>query len=338
MRLYIQEKSRVNLMKAHIGIDVSKATLDVCHLIDAIDKKYERATFNNNKQGFIKLLKWMQNKTKVELNECQVVLEATGVYHLQLANTLKTKGIVICLVNPLQSYHFAKSLGMRAKTDSLDGVMLAQYSWERNPTEWQPSTKERVELKALNLRLDAVEKDIRRETNRLESAVIADQSVIVVKLIKRSIASLEKQVEKLNELIGTQIEAHEELKRDRKLLLSIKGIGDVCSRYLVAEIYQGRFRSASQCAAYMGLVPVPQQSGTSEKVSLSKAGNRKIKAKLYMAAISAKQHNPIIKLHYDRLIARGKCKMSALCAAMRRLVQICYGVIKHQKEFCLQPS
>ena len=110
------------------------------------------------------------------------------------------------------------------------------------------------------------------------------------------------------------------------------------SRYLVAEIYAGRFKNASQCAAYMGLVPVPEQSGKVEKVRLSKAGNRQLKAKLYMAAISAKQHNPILKEHYDRLIARGKCKMSALCAVMRRLVQISFGVIKHQKEFCLQVS
>jgi len=128
----------------------------------------------------------------------------------------------------------------------------------------------------------------------------------------------------------------DDLKRNRELLLSIKGIGEVTSRYLVAEIYAGRFRSASQCAAYMGLVPVPKQSGQFESVSLSRAGNKKLKAKLYMAAISAKRFNPVLKEHYDRLIARGKCKMSALCAVMRRLVQISFGVIKHQKEFCLQ--
>ena len=129
---------------------------------------------------------------------------------------------------------------------------------------------------------------------------------------------------------------HDDLKKNRELLQTIKGIGDVTSRYLIAEIYEGRFLSASQCAAYMGLVPIPQQSGKFEKVSLSKAGNRKLKSKLYMAAISAKQHNPVLKAHYDRLITRGKCKMSAICAVMRRLVQISFGVIKHQKAFCVQ--
>ena len=322
-------------MKAQIGIDVSKETLDVCYLKDLMLLTYESKVFDNTSQGHTQLLKWLKKVTEQSFSKIAVTLEATGVYHLTIAELLHKKSLRVSVINPLQSYYYAKGLGMRVKTDQLDSLMLAQHGWERTPVEWQPAPEELIELKAFNVRLDAVEKDIRRENNRLESATIANQSKIVIRLIKQSIRSLEKQAEKLINLIEKQIEAHTDLKKNRKLLLSIKGIGEVCSRYLVAEIYQGRFKSAAQCAAYMGLVPVLQQSGKFEKIALSKAGNKKLKAKLYMAAISAKQHNPVLKQHYDRLIARGKPKMSALCAVMRRLVQISFGVIKHQKEFCL---
>jgi len=323
-------------MKAQIGIDVSKLTLDVCYLKDIVTLNFERQVFDNTLKGHKQLLRWLKRVTKQSFNNIQITLEATGVYHLSIAKFLRHKQLMVCVVNPLQAHHYAIGLGMRAKTDRLDSIMLSRYGWERKPVEWQPASPALIELKALNLRLDAVEKDLRREQNRLESAVIADHSKAVIRLIKQSIRLLEKQIEKLIILIDELIMSHDDLKRNRELLLSIKGIGEVTSRYLVAEIYAGRFRSASQCAAYMGLVPVPKQSGQFESVSLSRAGNKKLKAKLYMAAISAKRFNPVLKKHYDRLIARGKCKMSALCAVMRRLVQISFGVIKHQKEFCLQ--
>lgn len=323
-------------MKANIGIDVSKASLDICYLEDHGDLRFKRYQVSNDKTGYKTLLTWLKKVTKKTFSDIQVTLEATGVYHLNLAKFLKQKQLIVCVINPLQAKYYAKGLGMRAKTDRLDSIMLARYGWERNPVEWQPAPEELLALRAMNLRLEAVEQDIRREKNRLESAELADHSKAVVKLIKLSIRQLEKQADKLVELIDKQIQSDEQLTKNRCLLESINGIGPVTSRYLIAEIYEGRFVSASQCAAYMGLVPIPEQSGNEHKTKLSKAGNRTLKSKLYMAAISAKKHNPTLKAHYDRLIARGKCKMSALCAVMRRLVQISFGVIKHQKAFCLQ--
>jgi transposase len=301
-----------------------------------MEAQFERHVFDNTDKGIKQLIRWIKKVTGKAFEHIQICLEATGVYHLSVTKALYDKRCRVCVINPLQAYHYAKGLGMRAKTDRLDSMMLTRLSAEREPSRWQPAPKELNELKALNIRLDAIEKDIRREQNRLESASLADYSKVVVRQIERSICWLEQEVEKLVLAIDELITKQEGLKKNRELLLSIKGIGDVTSRYLLAEIYEGRFQSASQCAAYMGLVPVPQQSGKFERTSLSRAGNRRLKAKLYMAAISAKQHNPILKEHYDRLIARGKSKMTALCAVMRRLVQICFGVIKHQTPFCLQ--
>ena len=105
------------------------------------------------------------------------------------------------------------------------------------------------------------------------------------------------------------------------------------------SVYRSRdFEQASQMAAYLGLIPIEQQSGSSvnKRPRLSKAGNASIRAKLYMPAIAASQHNPTAKAVYDRLLARGKCKMSALCAVMRKLVHLCFGVLKHQQSYSPQ--
>ncbi len=322
-------------MREYVGIDVSKETLDVCYLSSNQSLKPKHQVFDNTDKGHKALLRWLHQMTQKTFANIHVTLEATSVYHLAIAKCLQTKQVLVSVVNPLHSYHYAKGAGMNGKTDKLDGEMLAHYARERKPVAWHPAPKQLIELKALNLRLYAVEKDIRREQNRLESAELAAHSKAVIRLIKVSIRQLEKQAQTLVDLIEDVIESHNELKRNRELLQTIIGVGEVTSRYLVAEIYEGRFVSASQCAAYMGVIPIPEQSGKYLKTRLSKRGNRKMKAKLYMAAISAKQYNPVLKKHYDNLIARGKCKMSALCAVMRRLVQICFGVIKHQKEFCL---
>ena len=212
--------------------------------------------------GYKPRQKWLR---QVTLSDIAVTLEATGVYHLTVAHLLRKKGLRVCVVNPLQAHHYAKGLGMRTKTDRLDSVMLARYGWERRPVEWQPAAVELIELKALNLRLDAVEKDRRREQNRLESAMTAIQSKIVIRLIKQSIRSLNKQVGTLVKLIEQLIEANDVLKKNRQLLLSIKGVGEVCSRYLVAEIYAGRFGLLYSVLPIWGLYPSDSSQVISKK-------------------------------------------------------------------------
>ena len=115
---------------------------------------------------------------------------------------------------------------------------------------------------------------------------------------------------------------------------SIKAVGPVTSRLMLSVIPSRPFKKASQVAAYLGLVPVLYESGTFKGRShLSKRGPANIRAKLYMAAVVAIKHNPDIKAQYERLLLNGKTKMQAIGAAMRKLVQICFGVVKHQREY-----
>ena len=135
-------------------------------------------------------MRWLKKVTSQSFEQIQVSIEATGVYHLGIAKFLQGKQLIVCVINPLQAHYYAKGLGMRAKTDRLDSLMLSRYGWEREPVEWQPAPQALIELKAFNVRLDAVEKDLRREQNRLESAVIADHSKAVIRNIKHSIRFL----------------------------------------------------------------------------------------------------------------------------------------------------
>ncbi len=139
-------------------------------------------------------------------------------------------------------------------------------------------------------------------------------------------------------MINQHIDQHPGLKQDREFLESIPGIGPVVSRYMLSVLRSRTFASDPQSAAFLGLVPVHHESGSSVRgcARLSKTGNATVRAKLYMAAIVAIQYNPDIQKQYERLLKNGKTKMSALGAAMRKLVQICFGVLKHQKPYRAQ--
>jgi len=172
----------------------------------------------------------------------------------------------------------------------------------------------------------------------LEKAEIVQVSDEVLISIHTVLEQLEKEKARLEALIDQHIDQHPRLKQDRQLLESIPGVGPVISRVMLAVIHSRTFNSASQCAAYLGLNPIQYESGSSvrRKARLSKAGNARVRAKLYMAAVVSIQHNPDIKRQYERLIKKGKAKMSALGAAMRKLVHICFGVLKHQTPYQVQ--
>ena len=140
----------------------------------------------------------------------------------------------------------------------------------------------------------------------------------------------------MEQAIDDHINRHPLLKKDRALLRSIPGIGPVISRVMLVVLHGHRFNQATQVAAYLGLIPRRQESGRWKgkgRSRLSKAGPALVRAKLYMAAVVSLRANPDIQRQYERLLANGKTAMQALGAAMRKLVQICFGVLKHQCEY-----
>ncbi len=316
-----------------IGIDVSKEKLDCAWLKE--QDKVKTKVFTNKHSGWQELLDWSLKNTGLAMAEHHFVMEATGIYHEQLATFLTDAGAKVSVVNPAQVKFYAQGLGVRSKNDKKDSVVLARYGSKENPTLWQPEAPEIRTLKALLARFDGIEKDLQREKNRQEKAVISLAPAEVLNSLTDMISLLETEQQRLDKLIEEHINKHDKLRENKTLLESIPAVGKVIATRMLMVIGSRQFDDAHQCAAYLGLVPVQHESGSSVKghARLSKAGNPIIRAKLYMAAVVAIHHNPDIKAQYQRLTSKGKSKMSALGAAMRKLVQICFGVLKHQKTY-----
>jgi transposase len=320
-----------------IGIDVSKAKLDCSLLLDAASTKRRAKSVANSRTGVAELLAWC-TKHNADPSELHAILEGTGVYHEQAALALTDAGVTVSIVNPAQVKDFGRSLGVRTKTDGVDSLVLARYGALLNPRAWTPPAQEARILQALLSRREAIAQDLQRERNRLEKADATDTPMLIRQSLVDSMAFLETQLAKLQQDLDDHINRHPNLKIDRDLLISIPAVGPQVGNHLLSVIHNHDFQSAEQLAAYLGLVPVERQSGTSVRgrPRLSKAGPARIRAVLYMAAIVGTQYNPHIKALYQRLQERGKTKMSALGAAMRKLVHLCFGVLKTRQPY--QPN
>jgi transposase len=321
----------------YLGMDVAKAKLDCCLLLDEAGGKRKSKAVSNTKAGVAALLEWA-SKQGILPPQLHAVMEATGVYHEQAALALSDAGVTVSIVNPAQIKDFGRSLAVRTKTDGMDSVILARYGALLKPAAWQPPPMEARTLQALLARREAVAEDLRRELNRQEKIHAVETPVLIKESIAQSITFLDAELKRLQQAIDDHIDRHPGLKRDMALLTSIPAVGERVGSNLLAVIHAHSFESAEQVAAYLGLVPVERQSGSSllGRARLSKAGPARVRAVLYMAAIVATQYNPHVRALYERLLARGKSKMSALGAAMRKLVHLCFGVIKTQMPY--QPN
>ena len=318
-----------------VGCDVSKKKLDLALLVSMEPLKLRSKVVENNQPGWMALIDWARRQVDCAPSELHVVMEATGAYHEAAAYALTHAGVQVSVVNPAQVRDFAKGLAVRSKTDAADRAVLARYGAVVKPPLWQAPPAEIVELKGLTGRLQVIEEELARENNRLEKAQVSVTSQVVLDSLHKNLAFLEQQKRELERRINDHIDGHPQLKHDRELLESIPAIGPKTACRMLCVLHSRPFRSAASVAAYLGLVPVQHQSGTSvyKPPRLSKAGPSRMRAAIYMPAIVASRVNPDVRAHYERLVAQGKSKMSALGAAMRKLVHICFGVLKNQRPY-----
>src|SRR5512139_1431307 len=318
----------------YLGMDVAKAKLDCCLLLDATAGRRKTKVVANSKSGITDLLAWVA-KQHIAPEALHVVMESTGIYHEQAALALTDAGVAVSIVNPAQVKDFGRGLAVRTKTDGVDSFVLARYGTLLKPAAWTPPAPESRVLQALLARREAIAQDLQRERNRQEKAESTDTPEQIRQSLSDSIAFLGKQLAQLQQDIDRHIDRHPDLKEDLALLQSIPAVGPQVGNNMLAVMHSHHFGSAEQLAAYLGLVPVERQSGSSVqgRARLSKAGPARIRAMLYMAAIVATRYNPHVKAVYVRLLARGKSKMSALGAAMRKLVHLCFGVIKTRQPY-----
>lgn len=317
----------------YLGIDVAKAKLD-CLLLNPDTQKRKSKRVDNNAAGLAGLLSAMQN-WGIELSQVHVVMEPTASYHELAALRLAEAGCTVSLINPAHLRRYAQAVGARSKTDAADSALLARYGAAEQPEAWMPPSASARALKALLARRDAVAEDLQRERNRTEKLSAAQVPDTVRQSLNEVISFLEKQLDTLQREIERHIDNDPDLRSKRDLLLSIPAVGDRVAQHMSALLAAHHFDSAEQLAAYLGLVPVEWQSGSSIKgrPRMSKAGPAHLRKLLYMPAIVAVQHNPHIRTLYERLLARGKPKMAAIGAAMRKLAHLCFGVVRSGKPY-----
>lgn len=310
----------------HLGIDVAKAKLD-CALRLA-DGRLKNKVVDNTPSGFEALSAWLERQGARTVHAC---MEATGVYWEALAEYLAAQGMTVSVVNPAQIKAFGASRMVRSKTDRVDAQLIAAFCYERTPAPWQAPSGAEQALRAMVLRLDALQAMRTQETNRLEVA-----REVLKAGIARHIEWLDQEIEVLKQSIRKHLDDDPHLKDKRALLESIPGLGERTIAILLAFYADiERFRNARQAAAFAGLDPRHHESGTSvlAKPRLSKIGHAFLRKALYMPAMVTLYKTAWGKHFRDRLTASGKAPKLIIGAMMRKLVHVAFGVLSSGKPF-----
>jgi len=298
----------------YAGIDVSKNTLDL-----GIYPTEDHLQVSNDKSGISKIIKQLK-KLKVAL----VVLEPTGGYEFEVTQAILKNDIPLATVNPRCARDFAKSIGKLAKTDKVDAIMLAHFAEATKPTPREQPDEQTIILNALVTRRRQVIEMRTVEKNRLSSA-----HPCMKKEIQESIARLDADVARLDKEIDFYISQNQVMKDKKDILLTAPGVGPVCTNTLLAELPELGTLNRKQIASLVGLAPFNSDSGLKEGKRMIWGGRASVRSALYMAAHSACHHNPVIRPHYEKLIAAGKPYKVAVTACSRKLLCILNAMIMY---------
>ena len=310
----------------NLGIDVAKAKLDCALRLP--NGKHRNKVVENNAKGFVALSEWL---LKHDAGSPRVCMEATGTYWEGVAEYLAGLGMVVSIINPAQIKAFGASRMVRTKTDKVDAQLIADFAHERQPEPWLAPSPSAQALRALVLRLEAVQAMRLQETNRLDVAREA-----VRQGIENHIDWLDREIKELVRAIKRHIDDDPDLRDKRELLDSIPGLGErtipvLLSYYADTE----RFDNAKQAVAFAGLDPRQHESGSSVrgKPRMSKIGHSFLRKALYMPAMVAVHRTAWGKLFGQRLSAAGKAPKLIIGAMMRKLVHVAFGVLRSGKIF-----
>jgi transposase len=313
------------------GIDVDSRELKV--VVRKKGKNGKPQTFRNEALDHQRLVTLLSNN-RVK----RVCLEATGVYHLDLAVALNAvPGLEVMVLNPKVSRRFAEALSERQKTDKVDAQVLAQFA-ERMPfVPWKQPSEEALSLRTIARRIHALTGQRTQAKNQLHAARATRHTPgIVIEDIELTIHQLQSQIEHLHHAAMGLIAKKKLLSETLVLLTSIKGIAETSAIQLMGELMVlPEDMRARQWVAMAGLDPRHHQSGTSEKKArISKAGNRYLRQALFMPALSASRYEPHVACFKNHLVInRGLKKIQAVVAVMRKLLHAIHGMLKTRTPF-----
>lgn len=303
-----------------VGIDVAKATLEV-----AISGRATTLAFTNDEAGSAALLAQLR-----DLNVGLVLFEATGGFELACATALQLAGLAVAVINPRQARDFARAMGYLAKTDRIDASVLADMARtllargelsrlvkplpDASQLELQGLVTRRRQLLAMKL----------AEDHRMKMPGVRQRRSLntIIKALGREIARVDKD---LQAFVGAN---HAGLAA---LLDSVKGVGKATISTLLAEVPELGKLSGREVSALVGVAPINRDSGTMRGKRSIFGGRPDVRRVLFMAALVASRHNPVIKAFYQRLLAAGKPKKVALVACMRKLLTILNAMVRSGK-------
>lgn len=301
-----------------VGIDVNKAQLDI-----GVRPSGERWQMENNLEGIGELVKKLS-----PLAPSLIVLEATGGFEMPAAATLASGGLPVTVINPRQVRDFAKSLGRLAKTDKIDAEILARFGEAIRPEPRPLPDDQAQQLQAVLVRRRQIIEMIVAEKNRIRSA----HKRIIAGLMEH-IAWLEKCLDELDKELHDFIKNSPIWREKDDLLRSVPGVGPVLATTLLAELPELGLLNRKQIAALVGVAPYNCDSGKMHGKRAIWGGRASIRAVLYMAALSAKRFNPVIRVFYDRLLQAGKKPKVALTACMRKLLTILNAMVHNNQHW-----
>lgn len=300
-----------------VGIDVSKDRLDVC-----VEPAGEAFFVANDAAGAEALAGRLAG-----LGASVVALEATGGYEMLAASTLAGAGLPVAVVNPAQVRCFAEALGQRAKTDPIDAAVIARFV-VAGGIKARPLADEATRLFAdLVARRRQIGGMIVAEEARLKRAA----SRQLKKSITRLLTALRRELDSLDADLDGHVRNSPLWRMKEKLLSSVPGVGKGIARTLIAALPELGSLDRRQIAALVGLAPFTRQSGKWRGRSFIGGGRANVRAALFMGALVASRHNPVLKAFRDKLVAQGKPKIVAIIATARKLLTILNAIIRDQK-------
>ena len=298
-----------------VGIDVAKHSLEVY-----LASEDRCLTIKNSTDGFKQLL--------VELpaaGSCLVVIEATGGYQSRVVGALVAGGHQVAVVNPRQVRDFARGLGIVAKTDRLDARVIARFGEQVRPRTVEVGSEKQAELRELVTRRRQLVELRTAEKNRLETTL----TKVVRKNVRHLIEQLDKQIRQLDEAIGQMVENEPGLSSKAAVMETVPGVGPVTVTSLLVDLPELGRLNRQQVAALVGVAPFNRDSGKFHGRRAIWGGRSAIRSVLYMAALTARRSNPLIRAFAQRLEAAGKPFKVVLTACMRKLLVILNYMVKN---------
>ncbi len=303
---------------SYVGIDVSKARLDIAVLGERREQQVDNAS-----QGIAQLVEWMQ-----DLQPELIVVEATGGYQRAVVEALFVAGLSVAVVNPARVRQFARACGLLAKTDKLDARMLAVFGQRVQPRRYEGKSEAEKQLSALLVRRKQLEEMLKAEQNRLRTV-----SPVLRSSVERIVALLKEEKKRLEEQIQQFLKEQKAWQEQREILGSAPGVGMVTTATLLADLPELGKMDRKKIAALVGVAPMNYDSGKRRGYRKTKGGRGDVRSVLYMSTLVATRYNPLIQTQYQQLLKRGKLKKVALTACMRKFLTMLNAMVRDQKPF-----